>query len=84
MTDLSRAVRLRSRTVAQQAVQSHYALSSIPLDLGYLTHRFGEWVMLMVGEGILSMVAAQYHGRYLFATCLLPVPRTRILVLECC
>jgi hypothetical protein len=31
--------------------------------------------MLMVGEGILSMLAAQYQGRYLFATCLLPESR---------
>jgi len=33
-----------------------YKLVSVPIAMTYLIHRFGEWIMLLQGEGVLSLL----------------------------
>ena len=46
-----------------------YRATDIPLDVHYVMHRCGEWTMLMVGEGVLSMLAAPFGGNRYYYLC---------------
>jgi low temperature requirement protein LtrA len=38
------------------AIWAMYAISYVPANFSFLIHRYGEFVMLMLGEGVLSIV----------------------------
>ena len=36
----------------------------VPTNIDYLIHRYGEFVMLMIGEGVLSLLIVQTTNDY--------------------
>lgn len=42
--------------------------SSVPLNIGFFIHRFGEWILLMLGESVLSLlIVPTKRGDYYIA-----------------